>query len=263
LSTTASGLAAAVFGAYLWFLHDGSTSPGFYAGLLVSASLLWVGAALLYSSVQEEAGETQGGGNAFFQALQRLDLLRTDCNFRRFVISRTLFLCSALSAPYYVVLSQETQGIDFRGLGMFVLANALASSVSAAFWGIMADVSSKRVLLRAATLAALLGIGVFVVATFDTPFSRWRWTYPAAFFVLGIAHSGVRLGRKTYVVDMAGGNRRTDYVAVSNTAIGAVLLLSCVLGPLAAVITPAGIVLLLSVCGLIGVAVGATLPEVE
>jgi hypothetical protein len=37
------------------------------------------------------------------------------------------------------------------------------------------------------------------------------------FCLLSITHQGVRLWRKTYVVDMVEGNRRTDYVAVGNT----------------------------------------------
>ncbi|MFP5412415.1 MAG: hypothetical protein ACLGHB_05525 [Gammaproteobacteria bacterium] len=48
--------------------------------------------------------------------------------------------------------------------------------------------------------------------------------------MLGIAHAGVRLGRKTCLVAMAGSNRRTDYVAVSNSVIGAMLLAVGVLG---------------------------------
>jgi MFS family permease len=179
------------------------------------------------------------------------------------VIARALFLCSALSAPYFVVLAQQEHGIDMQSLGLFILANALAASVSATVWGAMADASSRKVLLRAATMASLIGIAVFALAVFDTALKHSSWTYSAAFFLLGIAHSGVRLGRKTYIVDMAGGNRRTDYVAVSNTAIGVILLLTGVLASLAAVIGPAGIILTLSVCGLIGVTVAATLPEVE
>ena len=57
-----------------------------------------------------------------------------------------------------------------------------------------------------------------------------------AFFILGIAHAGVRVGRKTYVLDMAGGNKRTDYVAVSNSAIVLILLATGLFGLLIALI---------------------------
>ncbi len=263
LGATLSGFGAILLGLYLGLWATGTDSPKFYFALLTVAAALWFFAALVYGRIREFPGETQGGVNAFFDALRRLELLRTDRDFRRFVITRALMLCSALSAPYYVVLAQQQHGIDLKSLGWFVLANALAASLSASFWGIMADVSSRRVLLIASAWAAVLGLIVAAVATFDSPLRESGWTYPVAFFLLGIAHSGVRLGRKTYVVDMAGGNRRTDYVAVSNTVIGVILLLTAVLAPLSIVITPAGVILVLSVCGLLGVATCVTLPEVE
>jgi hypothetical protein len=89
------------------------------------------------------------------------------------------------------------------------------------------------------------------------------WLYPAAFFVLGIAHNGVRLGRKTYVLDIAGGNKRTDYVSVSNTLIGAILLLTGGISALASTISVTGIILVLSVIGLGGALASFRLPNVE
>ncbi|HAD25026.1 MAG TPA: MFS transporter, partial [Alphaproteobacteria bacterium] len=38
-------------------------------------------------------------------------------------------------------------------------------------------------------------------------------------------HAGVRIGRKTHIVDLAGGDRKAEYVAVSNTLIGILLLM--------------------------------------
>lgn len=263
LGATISGIAAVLLGFYIGTFQAESNAVRFYVALLIAATLLWLLAGLVYASVREFAGETDGGRFAFSEALGRLDLLRSDRTFRRFVITRALLLCSALSAPYYVVLAQQQHGTDLKTLGWFILANALATSLSAAVWGVMADVSSRRVLLRASTGAALLGLVVFALATVETPLRHAGWTYAAAFFLLSIAHSGIRLGRKTYIIDMASGNRRTDYVAVSNTVIGTILLLAGLLAPLALVISPAGIILLLSICGLIGVVTGATLPEVE
>lgn len=263
LGATLSGVGAVLLGLYMGTVRHDTDSPAFYVALLCAAALLWVVAAITYASIREFTGETQGGANALSEAVKRLDLLRTDRNFRRFVITRALLLCSALSAPYYVVLAQQQHGASLQSLGWFILANGLASSLSASFWGILADVSSRRVMLIAAAWAAVLGLAVFAVTTFESPLRDAAWTYPIAFFLLGIAHSGVRLGRKIYVVDMAGGNRRTDYVSVGNTVIGVILLLTAVLGPLGSIITPAGILLLLSICGLTGVAIGSTLPEVE
>jgi hypothetical protein len=48
--------------------------------------------------------------------------------------------------------------------------------------------------------------------------------HAVAVFVLALAHEGVRLGRSTYLVDLATEETRASYAAVSNTVIGALLL---------------------------------------
>jgi hypothetical protein len=88
-----------------------------------------------------------------------------------------------------------------------------------------------------------------------------HWIAPAAFFILAIAHSGVRIARKTYILDLAGGDKRTDYVSVSNTIIGAILLATGLIGALAPLIGPGGMLLLLAIIGFTGVILGTRLPE--
>ncbi|MCS3903111.1 hypothetical protein J2T55_001128 [Methylohalomonas lacus] len=247
-----------------FLLFDQDAGAAFYGGLLLLVALTWLLAAALFSGVVEDSGETGGGGNALAEALQRLGLLASDRGFRRFVITRALLLCSALTAPYYIVLAQqESHAGDLSLLGLFIIANGLASSLSAPFWGRLSDRSSKTVMIAAALLTGALGIVTFVIATGVPLLHESRWTYPLLFLLLGIAHSGVRLGRKTYIVDLAGGNRRTDYVAVSNTVIGVMLLLMGGLGALASATSAAGVILLFSLLGLAGALVGRGLPEVE
>lgn len=261
LSATLAGLLTLVLGGLL--LTRGGAQPGvlFYSVLLLAGAVMWLLAAWVYAGIQETPGETGGGGNAFAEAMARLDILRTDPPFRRFVIARALLLCSALTAPYYVLLAQSGSGADLSLLGRFVVAGALAESVSASFWGIMADRSSRQVMAVAALISGLLGIVAFVVEAGVPPLREWAWTYPILFFVLGIAHSGVRLGRKTYVLDLAGGQKRTDYVAVSNSVIGLVLLLTGSIGALSSVMPPEGVIFVLSVAGLGGAVLVRRLPE--
>jgi hypothetical protein len=78
-----------------------------------------------------------------------------------------------------------------------------------------------------------------------------------------VAHAGVRAGRKTYLVDLAGGVKRTDYVAVSNSIIGLVLLLVGGVTSLLSFLAPEEVILGLSLLGLLGAALAMVLPEVE
>ena len=235
----------------------------FYAVLLAASALLWVLAALVYQTIDEAPGATDGGGNGISEAIGRISLLRDDKAFRRFVITRALLLCSALSAPYYVILAQDINA-GFGMLGAFLVANGLASSLSAMVWGRMSDTSSKQVMIRAAFMASLLGPLVIALHELSVlPDSLQAWLFPVAFFILGIAHSGVRVGRKTYVLDMAGGSKRTDYVAVGNSAIGLILLATGLFGLLSSLIGASGMLLLLSGIGLLGALLAFTLPEVQ
>lgn len=263
LSASLAGWLALAFGIYTLVRPPADDDMLFYAGLLIGAALLWVLAALIYRRIEEEPGATEGGANALSNALGRITLLRDDAPFRRFVIIRALLLCSALSAPYYVLLAQDLQtGIGM--LGAFLVANGLADSLAAFVWGRMADRSSKLVMIRAAFIASLLGPLVLAVHFWaGLPDALQAWIFPLAFFVLGVAHSGVRVGRKTYVLDMAQGDKRTDYVAVGNSAIGLILLATGLFGLLSAVIGAAGMLLLLSLIGLSGAILAFSLPDVS
>ncbi|MDZ7736520.1 MAG: MFS transporter [Gammaproteobacteria bacterium] len=261
-ASLAGYLGMAIGLAFLVFGHEAAGGP-FYGWLLLCTGASWLVAAAVYAAVEEEPGETGGGGNALAEALQRMGLLAADRDFRRFVITRALLLCSALTAPYYVVLAQDTHAGELFLLGLFILANGLASSISAPVWGRLSDRSSKSVMIMAALMTAALGIATFIIASWIPGLHENRWTYPLLFMLLGIAHSGVRLGRKTYIVDLAGGNRRTDYVAVSNTVIGVVLLVMGGVGAAASGTSAAGVILLFSILGLLGAVIGRGLPEVE
>lgn len=258
-----SGVITLFVGLFMILRDSAAFNVDFYSGLIFSAGLTWLLAAAVYSLVKEVPGETTGVGNAFKEAIKSLSLLKDDKPFRNFVITRSLLLCSALTAPFYVVLAQNRFDDQAYLLGLFIIVSALASSISAPIWGNKADVSSKRVMTTAAMITALLGVVMYLIIV-EVPFLREQsWIYPAAFFVLGIAHSGVRLGRKTYIVDLAKGDRRTDYVAVSNTLIGIILLITGGITALLSVVSPEFVILILSLFGFAGAYMSLKLPEVD
>jgi MFS family permease len=263
LSASLSGMLAVAFGLWMLARRGDDVSPAFYGWLLAGAGGTWLLAALIFAFLKEYPGETAGGGNAIGEAVARLGLLRADRTFRRFVITRALLICTALAAPYYVLLARQRAEAGLAVLGAFVVANGLATSLSAPFWGVFADASSRRVLIAGAAIASALGVALFCLVELAPEVARSGWLHPAAFFLLGIAHAGVRAGRKTYLVDMAGGTKRTDYVAVSNSVIGLVLLGTGLLVGSLSFLPPHGMILVLSGFGLAGVLMARSLPEVE
>ncbi len=262
-STSISGLLVIISG--LWMSFKSKEDPGinYYTFIIFLAAVLWLFAALVYAKVKEYPGETEGGRNGLKEALQKLSIVKTDKSFRKFIIARSLLLCSALVAPFYIVLAQKYIGSQSILLGLFIISNGLSSAISAPYWGKKADESSKNVLVIAALIASLLGIVVFFIMLWVPVLRDNMWFYPIAYFVLGIAHSGVRLGRKTYIIDLAGGNKRTEYVAVSNSLIGVILLVTGGVSALLSIFSVEGIVLGLSLLGIVGAWVSSALKETD
>lgn len=262
-SASTAGLVTLGVGVLLLSGGNDELNPMTFTFLLGSAAAMWVIASITFARVVEYPGETDGGRNGMLEALKRLDLLRTDARFRRFVLTRALMLATALVAPFYVVLAQNSLGSPGYLLGLFIIASGAAGLVSGPFWGKMADLSSRQVMILSATLASIVGIVVFAIAKLQPEWLHQSWLLPLAYFALNIAHQGVRVGRKTYLVDMADGNRRTDYVAVSNTVIGVLLLITGIIGTLSSVIGISGVILVLSLMALAGSGLALTLDEVE
>jgi MFS family permease len=260
-SASAAGLVTLGVGAMLMVPALSRQGSGLFGALLLAAGGLWLAAAVVYAQIQEFPGETAGARNAFVEALGRLSLLKDDAPFRRFVLTRSLMLCSALSAPFYVLLGREAVGNEPWLLGLFVISGGLAGLVAAPVWGRYADRSSRRVMMVAGGFSAAIGLLVVLASALLPDLAASLWFMPLAYLLLSVAHGGVRVGRKTYVVDLAQGNKRTDYVSVSNSVIGVVLLVTGVIGALASVLGPAGVIAVLSMMGLAGVMLASGLPE--
>lgn len=261
LATTLAGVLTVVV-AVLLFLEDQQPDLAVYTGLLFGAAIAWLVAAVLFSIVSEYPGETSGGGHALRNAFQNLSLLRDDKPFRHFVIARGLLLSSALAAPFFTLLAQQQADSNWL-LGGFLLASSIASATSAGIWGWMADASSRQVIIRGGAIASAMCLSFGAFSTWAGDWAVPSWLYPLGFFGLSIAHAGIRLGRKTYLVDMAGGTRRTDYVSVSNTVIGLALLLTGAISAVASLLSAGAVLLLLGAMGTAGVWLAVRLPEVE
>lgn len=256
---TASGIAAGAAGAFallvaavLWLTEE---SAGRYFVLLLAGFAAWLGCAGVFTLVEEYPGATEGGRNGLREALGRLSLIRDDPVFRRFLVARTLLMSTALMGPYVVLLGQRLRTAD---LAFFVLAQGAAGLLGGPFWGRFADVAAHRTMAWAGFGAGALGAALVVLSPALDEGGR-ALLYPFAFFLLMGLHEGVRLGRKTYVVDVAEDDARTDYVAVSNTVIGALLLASSGLGLIAQVGSVETLVGILALGAVAGGAVARTL----
>ena len=128
-------------------------------------------------------------------------------------MARALLLSAALAPPFYVLLAQQ-RSTGVTGLGLLIIASGLAASLSAPVWGRMGDRSSKRVMVIAAAAAGMTGLITWLLDRAGGQIMNSPWIYALLFLLIAVFHSGVRLGRKIYLVDMASQDTRSAYVAV-------------------------------------------------
>ncbi len=235
---TATGLAGSVSAAavvgFAAVLMSGIS--GRFVTVVVALGLagaFWCLAAAVFARLDEEAQPGVASNDGIAAALGQLRYLREDAVLLRFVFVRGLLTATALAPPYMVLLGGEGA---FGALGALLLASALAALVSAYVWGRLADRSSRRVLILsgiggAVSMAATLGLTALgqIGAV---------WALPVVLFALMLAYQGVRLGRSTYLVDMAPKDLRAAYTSVANTVIGLILIAAGGLGALASFAGP-------------------------
>jgi MFS family permease len=258
-----AGIVTLGFGLYIqWFTKDTVTSDLMIALLLIGVGL-WVLAFVSFASIREFPGSTEGGGNAMTVALQSLKLLRTDTDLRRFVITRILLLSTALAPPFYVLLAQQQTTGGLAGLGMLVIASGIASSISAPVWGRLGDRSSRQVMFLASLAAGILGLTVFTLVALNLALIKQPLFHALVYLLLIVVHSGVRLGRKIYLVDLATADTRATYVAISNTVIGIAMLLGGAIGVIADLLSLHYLILVLAILAGFAAISAWRLPEVS
>lgn len=260
-SASAAGVITMITGALMIVGNQTTDIP--VPWLLIVASVVWVVAAVIYARINEYQGATDGGRNGGRMALDNLSLLKEDDQFRRFVMVRSLMMSSGLAAPFVVLLAQQQGDHPWLGLGLFILVSGLASVVSGRFWGRFADTNSQKLMIVTATMTGFVCALSCLLSFSFWPSEATLWMALVTFFALTVIHQGVRLARKTYIVDLVSGNKRTDYVSLSNTLIGVLLLVYGLLSALLAQTSLLAVFGLFALSSFVAAMLARTLPEVS
>ncbi|SEA07887.1 hypothetical protein SAMN02910418_00890 [Bowdeniella nasicola] len=263
LSTMISGIVAVTVGLAIRVFGGEDLSRPVLALVIGGAALAFVVGAIIFRGVREGEGDevpTERERSSWVSDSWRLFV--DDAPFRRFVIVRSLLLVSALAPPFVVALSAQRSGSSMSSVATFIIASGVAALLGGRVSGVVSDRSSRKTMIYGAGIASALVV-IFIASNWIEPLITQWWWGPVIFFLLTLIHTGVRVARKTYVVDMAEGDKRTQYVAVANTAMGVILLITggissalTAFGPLAALAFLGGL-------GVAGVLVGRTLEEVS
>lgn len=257
---TLGGLLTLAAGSILRLYVADSQSLVPYLILIALAAMLWGIASVCFAAISEYEGATEGGRNALSEVSAGLKLIREVPGFRRFIIARIFLLSIELSLPFYALFARDVVGASIGGLGVFVIANGVSNIFSSPVWGRFADRSSRGVMFVSSILAAATGAMALLIG--QMPAHRQGvFVLAPLFLLIGFSQAGLRLGRKTYLVDGAPDNDRPLYIAVSNTLMGVVTLFGGGLGLLVYSFGIRSVIGVLIILALVAAAVCRTLPE--
>ncbi|WP_321368498.1 MFS transporter [uncultured Desulfuromusa sp.] len=230
--------------------------------LLFAAAVLWGLSALFFALIREFPGAVQGGRNAISESQAGFKLFHQHSGFRKFLAARSLLLAVELATPFFVLHAGQLLQLNIQSVGSLIVAVGVSQILSSPFWGKMADQTSKKVM----ALSSLIAFMAAVLALFLTvvPWYSFQYAgYLLVFVLIGLAEAGVRLGRKTYLVDAAPADERATYTAFSNSFVGILAIVSGVTGLIAQWLGASVMIFAIAIFMLLGFWVCRQMPEAD
>ncbi|MBF4547765.1 MFS transporter [Corynebacterium afermentans subsp. lipophilum] len=257
-ATALAGAFTLAIGLLLTFLPN-NLPQWTIAALLAVGALTWALASLVFSGIDEPKAEPESKDGQSMKEMWAL--VKGDRDLQKFLVVRSLMLVTALSTPFIVVMAGD-EGADLTGLGAFIIASGGASLLGGRVSGKLSDRSSKSTMAWAAGVASTVIVALVASARL-APSAVNAWVMPLGFFLVNLAHTAVRVSRKTYLVDMADGDKRTMITGASNTVMGVILLVVGAVSSAIAVLGPQAALIFLAVVGYAGVVGARNLKEVS
>lgn len=230
--------------------------------MVACGAFLWFGSAMFFAAIKEEPGATEGGKNAIEEAGTGFENFKKYSGFRLHLFVRALLLSVEVAVPYFVLFANEKVESTAGAVGMFITAIGISQLISSPFWGKLADKTSRTVLIYSGLIGALSSVVALTALMVDNSMISFG-LIGLSFLMIGLAEAGVRLGRKTYIVDAAPKNERPNYTAFSNSLIGVLALGTSTLGIIAERFGSPYAISILGAVSLAGAIFAVVMPEAE
>ncbi len=181
--------------------------------------------------------------------------------FRRYMLTRILFLSVALAMPFYTIHAASYHTHTPHGLSILVIAASAGIAVSAPLWAKLATKSNKLVIILGTFIAA--SSAAFALVLDFTGLVTQIWLYGIVVFLLAVGSSGAGSCANLYLIGMTSGKERPGLVAISDVLGGIFAITgSAILGYVAHMNDPTVPLIVLLVLNLIAGFLAMTLIEV-
>jgi MFS family permease len=150
-------------------------------------------------------------------------ILRTDQNYRRFLISRTTVHLGAMATGFFTVYGQERFQIDGAAIGTFTAVLVGSQALMNLVWGALADRAGHKVILA---LAPFVMVGA-VLSAWLAPSAGWL---TLTFALLGAYLAADNVSAFNIIVEFAAPAQLPTYIGLTNTLLAPMLTLAPLFG---------------------------------
>jgi len=150
-------------------------------------------------------------------------ILRTDGNFRWFLVARMLAIFASMGLYFYSIFTVRRFGIDEAQVGAMTGVLMLFTVVANPLLGWLGDRTSHRVMYAVAVLMAGLSGGLAVIA----PSANWMYV---GFGLLGIAKAGLWTIPLPLTAEFGKESDRPYYIGLANTLIAPAAVAAPIIG---------------------------------
>lgn len=215
------GIAAATVSA--WLLAMLVFPTNFAASFALAAlfiTLSWAFISFTREPVQPGSRQRQSN-RQFWSSLP--DILRSDRNFRNFLIGRLLLVIGGMGVGFVTVAAVQRWQIGDGIVGLYTTFMLVGQTVGTLGFGLLADRRGHKISVELGGLALLIA---FIIAWF-APAPQW---YYVVFLLLGIVNGAMMVSGLMIVFEFSEPKMRPTYTGLTNTSLGVLGILTPLVG---------------------------------
>lgn len=199
-------------------------------GLLFTLAFLFVALMVVTFSLIVEPDEEAVEVNPVTLGQQLRRAMRLPVQHRgygRFLGLRLAIIAANYALPFYAVYARRALDAPEDMVGVYLIGSTLAGVISNLIWGQIGDRRGNRLLMRLATLTAVLAPAMALLIAY-LPQATWdkSQVFTLVFVFSGAHQTAAFIGNGNYLLEMAPAKQRAMYIGFTNTIMGAAIFVS-------------------------------------
>ena len=186
---------------------------GYVVSFLCAAALFFISWVFL-SLTREPAVHSKKPRVSQLDYLRSLpQVLRSDRNFRLYLLSQIIFSLSGMATGFLVVYTVQTWNLPDSQAGMFTIALQVGLALANLFFGFLSDRKGHKLNLEICMVLNVFSLALAIIA--PTP-----WWFFLIFFLRGTINAGTFISGVSIVFEFTSSEERATYIGLANTIPG-------------------------------------------